>query len=124
MKKRKLIYWIFILQAIILFVLFGINLVIPLAVARSVSTIWIVFAIGIFFIAKGIKDNKKWALVTALLGTTLPYIILPAGISIIQNYYYLVEGGFEMPLIFWFVFIINLICSLALIYEKKHSRKI
>ncbi|HLC87259.1 MAG TPA: hypothetical protein VJH65_03240 [Candidatus Nanoarchaeia archaeon] len=119
MKKEKLIYWIFILQAIILFVLFGINLVIPLAVARPVSAIWIIFGIGILFIAKGVKDNKKWAPITALLGTTLPYILLPIGINIIQNYYYLVEGGFGMPLTFWLAFIINLICSLVLIYTKK-----
>ncbi len=127
MRLHKWASWIFIIQAIYLLVIWSINLIIPLAVAREVSIVWILFGIGILFIAKGIRDGKKWAPMAVLFGTTLPYIIISAGINIIQRNYRMIYGGprnpgiFALPLLYWFLFILNFVLSLLLIYRRKNS---
>ena len=120
---EKLVTWIFKIQAIYLVIAFGIAFLIPLGGPRAATIVWLLFGIGIWFIANGIRDEKNWAPITALFGSTLPYIVLSVIMNVLQRAYFIFEGSknpdiFAMSSQFWVFFVTNLALSIILISVK------
>jgi hypothetical protein len=122
-STRSVSYWIFKIQAILLLLFWGVNLVIPLAVTPLVSVVWIAFGIGLWIVADGVRDSKRWAPFTTLFVTTLPYLVFPVIMNLLQRSFFIYEGPkdvgvFDILLMYWFFFLLNLVLSIILVSNR------